>query len=63
MNKQNESMRCFIGDWTSIGLLTDDEYINEKYPQVYEAAARIALDQAVIDAACDDMRARIDENN
>ncbi len=52
-------MKGFIGEWTGIGLITDDEYIAEKYPQVYEAAARIALDQAVIDAACDDMRARL----
>ena len=57
--KQEESMKGFIGEWTGIGLITDDKYINEKYPQVYEAAARMALDEAVIDAACDDMRARL----
>ena len=57
--KQIESMKGFIGEWTSIGLITDNKYIAEKYPQVYEAAARMALDEAVIDAACDDMRARV----
>ena len=59
--KQIESMKAFIGEWTSIGLITDDKYIKEKYPQVYDAGVRIALDQAVIDAACDDMRAKIEQ--
>lgn len=57
--KQIASMKGFIHEWTSIGLITDDKYTKEKYPHAYEAAARIELEQVVIDAACDDMRSRL----
>lgn len=57
--KQIESIKGFIGEWTSIGLITPNEFLEKEYPDLYIVQKRINADFALIDAICDGMQARI----
>ena len=54
------AMKGFYDSWLESGVVLENIHVKTKYPQVYVAANMIMKYSCIIDAACDDMSAKLD---